>query len=391
MVLGLAGAAATATAAEAAGKPAKPRSVLVTADVDGTDAEITVTAGYKTRDVQSAECSVDGNEVACGEPTSSGKNASSYSVSLTNLPSGEHDFVITLTLARKGTTVSGSTTFETVGEPVDLETACVAYGGTYSANGPLANQCLKEYASHADAEADFANFFATLRPACQGDAYLGGGLDAGATIDLDCATEQHLQMLALCEGVDGSSNSGVDVVSCQTPDSGVREPFRALCWEAGGYYFDVEVADPDAYVCLAALDDPETTCTEAGGTYAVVNALSWTCTKTYATPEDLDADLATFTDSLDVACDQRVTYGRSLTETSVSYGCGNDTVTRLNNLCESTDPVQVGASRDEFTCQTADGSIAAPFEAICTEAGASYRVTDSTPPTYVCEDPVTSG
>ena len=318
MVLALGGVAALATPAEAA----RPSRVAVSAAVDGTDAEITVTAAYKTRDVRSAECSIDGDEAPCGEPTSVGKNATSYSVSLTNLPSGEHEFVVALTLVRKGATVSGSATFTTVGEPLDLETLCVAYGGTYSSNGPLANQCVKEYASHEEAEADFSNFFATLRTACRGDAYLGGGLRTGATIDLDCATAPHLQMLALCESVDASSNSSVDVVSCQTSDSTVREQFQAVCWEAGAYYFDLTGADPDVALCLAALEDPETTCSDAGGTYAAGDALSWTCTKTYATAEDLAADLEDFTDSVVIACDQRTANGISTTETTASYACG---------------------------------------------------------------------
>jgi len=358
--------------------------------LDGTGADITVVAAFKSGDVGLPECTIDGEEVSCGEPTESGTKTTTYSISVSNLPSGEHEFVITLTLVRKGTTVSGSTTFETVGEPISFETACVDYGGTFGPNGPLANVCLKEYASHEDAEADFDNFFAALDPTCRGDADLGGGLGTGSTIDFNCATEGHLQLLAMCPE-EASSNSGVDVVSCQTSDASIREPFRALCLEIGGYYLDEVQADPDAYVCLAALDDPETACTDAGGTYDEPNALGWTCSKTYASGDDLDSDLEELTSSLNVACDQRVAYGITRpTETSLSYGCGNDTVTQLDSMCDAPGRVASGASRDEFFCQTSD-DIAAPFETICVAAGADYRVDETTPPTYLCEDPVSTG
>ncbi len=120
--------------------------------------------------------------------------------------------------------------------------------------------------------------------------------------------------------------------------------------------------------------------------------LSWTCTKAYATNADLVADLGEFEADLDIACDQFVAFPTNLTELTAEYG--SPATTRSVRSTGSRDIDDQGSralSPYAFECQTSVGLIAERFEDICTVAGAAYRVVESTPPTYVCEDPSIAG
>ena len=333
---------------------------------------------------------IDGEEVSCGEPTDSGRKTTTYSISVSNLPSGEHEFVITLTLVRKGTHgLRVDDLRAPAGEPISFETACVDYGGTFGPNGPLANVCLKEYASHEDAEADFDNFFAALDPTCRGDADLGGGLGTGSTIDFNCATEGHLQLLAICPE-DASSNSVVDVVSCQTPDASIREPFRALCLQTVATTSTRWMPTRTPTSAWPRSTTPETACRRW-----------WHVRRAQRAGMDLLQDLRErrrpgrgleeLTSSLNVACDQRVPYGITRpTETSLSYGCGNDTVTRLDNLRDAPGRGCVGSQQGRVLLPDVGRHRRTVRDHL---RGGRRRVSGGRddPAHYVCEDPVSTG
>ena len=394
LILALGGVAGLATSAEASKpttpkppKPPKGSGVAITATVTDTGADFSIIASVSVGDIEDVDCTVDGRDVQCSEPVALGKSKSTFTGTVTNLPPTDHLFEVTVTTSRKA--ARGSFAFATTGAQLTFEQACAEYGGTiFGTSGPFADSCFKEYGTHAAAEADFDNFAAALRPSCPPDAYSSFGLGAEETaLDFACANEANQEMRALCESVGGGGTTGLDVVSCNTTDVSIAAEYEDICVGTGGYYFFDDSFETASLVCLAELIDPESACSFVGGSYAAASLLSWTCTKTYDTVENRDADFPEFTNGVEVACDPSSPFDVETGELSHTYVCGTSLAAELNTLCGAASPVSSGLSPTTFGCQTGDVTLAGPFEATCVAAGAAYRADETTTPTtYVCKD-----
>jgi len=254
-MLGLASAADAARPGTDA-KPVATASASVTEDT----ALIQVSVSRAVKQIHTAVCTLDGTDIGCGTPVAGGsKKSATYSISLTQLTPGDHQFTAAFTLTDGGR-ASASASFTVVPPPATPQSACASVGGTYAPQF-TGWECHKHFDTSADMFAASAAFTGALNPVCESGRVRGwysapdpaGGREGWNICDYP-ASHSFVRVCVAAGAYTDYINIWPQQVSCILPTAveDLTYKFEPSCTQLGGVVSREVWSGEAGYSCAPA-------------------------------------------------------------------------------------------------------------------------------------------